>query len=50
MLFYDCSLHEKRETVCNKNLMYMSLMKMDVLESESVGRLMFSLNSQKKTF
>ena len=49
MLFYDCSFHEKQGTVCNKNLIYMSLIEMDVLANESAARLMFCLNAQKKT-
>ena len=48
ILFYDCFPHKKRGTVCNKDLMYMSLIEMNVLANESVARLMFCLNAQKK--
>ena len=46
--FYDGSRYEKREHVCNeKNLMYTSLIEMDLLANVHTDRLRFCLNAQK---
>ena len=41
---------KNEELSAMKNLIYMSLIEMDMLAKESADRLMFCLNAQKKPF
>ena len=51
ILFYDCSLHEKREIVCNEKSDVYVTHRNGRLANEHTARLMFCLNAQKrKTF